>query len=94
MRAQKFNIQRIASAVDLSPRSLQRRLADHGTSFTDLVEQTRIETARQLLEQSNARVIDIAMETGYSEATHFTRAFRRVTGLTPRQYREHFHATG
>ena len=92
IRAQNCSIRRVADALDLSTRGLQRELARHGTSFSELLESTRIETARHLLEQSNARIIDIAMETGYTEATHFTRAFRRVTGLTPRQYRERYNA--
>ena len=92
MRSQNCSIRRVADALDLSTRGLQRDLARHGTSFSQLLESTRIETARHLLEQSNLRIIDIAIETGYAEATHFTRAFRRVTGLTPRQYRERYNA--
>lgn len=87
IRAHQSGIKNVAKALDLSVRSLQRRLAENELIFSHLLEQTRIETALMMLENSNVSIIEVAMEVGYKEASHFARAFKRNTGLTPQQYR-------
>lgn len=81
------SIGRVASALGLSVRTLQRWLAGEGRRFDDLVERSRLLSARALLEHTDARVLDIALDLGYSDHAHFTRAFRRWTGVSPLQYR-------
>jgi AraC-like DNA-binding protein len=76
-----------ADAIGMSVRSLQRRLADAGMSYERLVRQERFLEAVRLLEETDAKVIDIALDLGYSDHAHFTRAFRRWTGLSPREFR-------
>jgi len=87
IRAHQGVIKHVAKSLDLSVRSLQRCLAENGLKFSQLIEQTRIETALVMLENTNATIVEIAMEAGYKEATNFSRAFKRNTGLTPQQYR-------
>jgi len=69
-------------------RTLQRRLSENGRSFSELLAHSRFTLARRRLVDPATRVIDVAFETGYSDPTHFTKAFRRWTGgLTPVGYR-------
>ncbi len=78
----------IAEAGGMAPRTLQRRLAEEGTSFFEVLDTWRFETALQLLGQPRKRIGEIAAETGYGDMAHFIRAFRRWTGQTPVNYRE------
>ena len=87
IRGRRLRINEIANALDLSVRTLQRRLAEHGLVFSELVEQTRVDLAREMLRDPDLLIRDIASEAGYAESSHFTRAFRRVTGITPREFR-------
>ena len=89
IRGHRFHIEQAARALDLPVRSLQRELAEHGLIYSELVEQTRVELASELLQTTHLKIGDIARIVGYSESTHFSRAFRRVTGNTPRHYRQH-----
>ena len=76
-----------AEAAGMSVRSLQRALGAHGLTYSELIERERIEQAEKLLEDSGLRITDIAFDLGYRNATHFSRAFRRKTGMSPRKYR-------
>jgi AraC-like DNA-binding protein len=77
-----------AELAGTSTRTLQRRLAEEGVSYSAIVDQARFSRAETLLTGSDARLSDIAHELGYSHPAHFTRAFRRWTGVNPKQYRE------
>jgi AraC-like DNA-binding protein len=77
----------VASAIGTSVRALQRRLAEAGMTFEGLVAHGRFGTAVHLLEETDARILDIALDLGYSDHAHFTRAFRRWTGIPPREFR-------
>ena len=81
----------VAKQLGVSPRSLRRRLADEGTSFHSLVEDTRNALAQQYLSDPKLTVSEIAFLVGFSALSPFQRAFRRWTNLTPREYR-HRHA--
>ena len=80
-------IETMAEITGLSVRTLQRRLAKHGLSHFDIVDQARYQTATRLLGDSEIRITDVAMDLGYSDSAHFTRAFKRWAGITPRDYR-------
>jgi AraC-like DNA-binding protein len=77
----------VAKRLGVSPRSLRRRLADEGTSFHTLVEDTRNALAQQYLTDPKLTVSEIAFLVGFSALSPFQRAFRRWTNLTPREYR-------
>ncbi len=81
------DIERTAGAVGVSVRTLQRRLARADETYHHLVDSVRLDTGIKLLGDSDIRLIDIAYELGYSDAANFTRAFRRLTGMSPRAYR-------
>jgi AraC-like DNA-binding protein len=76
-----------ARGLRVSPRTLQRRIADEGTSFHALVESVREELARVHVAEAARPLGEIAFLLGYSELRPFLRAFRRWTGVTPTQYR-------
>ena len=77
----------VAEFAGLSARTLQRQLKNSGVSFSALVANTRYRGAARLLDNPDARVEDIAYQLGYSHPTHFTRAFRHFSGVTPKAYR-------
>ncbi len=77
----------VAEIVGMSPRTLQRRLQQSGSSYSQVLQEARFDLARGLLDDPGARIIDVAMTAGYDSQQHFTRAFRRCTGLTPTRYR-------
>ena len=77
----------IATSLGMGARTLQRRLADKGHSFQDLVDLARRELAQQLLKNTDYGLAEIAFLTGFSEQSGFTRAFKRWSGQTPRSFR-------
>jgi AraC-like DNA-binding protein len=77
----------IAHNLGLSEWALQRKLRDHGLSFTQLVDQIRQETALAHLKQQTLSVTQLASLLGYSETSAFSRAFKRWFGVSPKQWR-------
>ncbi|HEX3771512.1 MAG TPA: AraC family transcriptional regulator [Polyangiaceae bacterium] len=77
----------IAEAVHLSPRTLRRRLAVHGSSLSALVNEERRERAMTLLRSPELTIDRIAEMLAYRSVQNFTRAFRQWTGGTPAAYR-------
>jgi AraC-like DNA-binding protein len=78
---------RIARALALSRRTLRRRLADEGTSVSQLLDQLRCERARQLLEETRMPIQEIAATLHYSKPGAFSRAYKGWAGVTPRSSR-------
>jgi len=85
--AGSVKINQIAEMAEINPRTLQRHLAKLGLSYSGLVDQARFERASELLRESDLKAVDIAFETGYADPSHFSRAFRRMAGSSPREYR-------
>ena len=79
-------IHRVARTVGINARTLQRRLARQNLTYRQLVDEVRMEQACLLLKRGGMPIGDIAKVLGYSDPAHFTRAFGRMTGLTPRRY--------
>jgi AraC-like DNA-binding protein len=79
---------RIGRCLALSPRSLQRKLHQHGLKYTTLVQETRKSVAARLLLDPARSICEIANAVGYEDVSSFTRMFKRWTGLSPRTYRE------
>ncbi|MDT4844907.1 hypothetical protein FQZ97_788770 [compost metagenome] len=78
----------LASALGVSERTLQRRLADEGSSYQQLLNDTRRHLAERHLQEGRLPIAEIAVLLGYSEPSVFFRAFRQWTGLTPGDYRQ------
>jgi AraC-like DNA-binding protein len=81
------DIHRVAESVGLSVRTLQRRLGADGLTYGRLVAETRFALARRRMADPRRKLIDVALDLGYSDPAHFTRAFRSWTGTTPRTFR-------
>lgn len=81
------SIDEICDQLNLSRRTLQRRLKEHGIEFSTLIEDVRRELALSYMKESNYSMTEISLLVGYSESASFTRAFRRWTGQSPQQYR-------
>jgi AraC-like DNA-binding protein len=77
----------VAGELHVSTRTLKRRLADHGTTFSEILEDVRRQKALLLLENRELAIGEVAARLGYTEVPNFTRAFRRWTGKTPAAYR-------
>lgn len=82
-----ITLDRVAAALHLGPRTLQRRLASEGTSLRALLDEVRHARAEQLLAQPGARVGQVAQALGYTDPTAFWRAWRGWTGEAPSTWR-------
>ena len=78
---------RTAARLHMARRTLVRKLAVLGTSYSELVKEARYRTAIHYLQNTKHSVADIAFLLGYSECTAFVRAFKRWSGLAPFEYR-------
>ncbi|MHC2256761.1 AraC-like DNA-binding protein [Bradyrhizobium embrapense] len=85
-----LSVQTVARCQGISPRYLQRLMASSGTSFTERLNELRLQRALELLTGSDAgrrRISDIALEVGFSDVSHFNRLFRIRFGDSPRGVR-------
>ena len=81
------SIEFAADIAGTSVRTLQRRLKKSAVTYSDLITELRYERAARLLRESDATALDIALEVGYDDPSHFSRAFKRIAGVSPREYR-------
>lgn len=86
MLEQRPGIDWLCRRMELPRRTLQRRLAARGASFEGLLSRAAFARARRLL-SSGTGATEAALELGYSDPAHFTRAFRRWSGATPNNWR-------
>ena len=82
------NFEAIADALKMSSKTLERRLAERGQSFSALLDATRYETVKHYLEETDMRLSQVAYMAGYTEPATLVRAFKRWTGATPTQFRD------
>lgn len=85
-----LNLRTVAARLNLSPGQLSRLLNRHaGMRFRQLLQQTRLEAAKQLLTASNSDTIkEVAFKVGFADSDYFSRAFKRYTGCCATEYRE------
>lgn len=76
-----------ASLMDTSVTTLGRKLADCGTTYRSLVDRVRFKAAKELLETTDMRVTDVGLAIGFDDSSNFARMFRRIGGLSPREFR-------
>ena len=82
-----IDVHGVGYVVHCSARTLQRRLSEQGTTFTELLVEVRVAEAERQLLETDASVSTIGYATGFSDSAHFTRTFRARTGRTPSSVR-------
>lgn len=86
-----FNVKDLAARLRCHPDSLSRRFKQHmGVELAGYIRQARVDRARELLRQPGVSIDDAAERSGFSDRIHFTKVFRRVTGMTPGQFQRQF----
>ena len=83
-----LSIEVAAELCNTSKRSLQRKLRETGTRYSEVLDHVRFSVATRMLRDPDMKVRDVAHRLGYSDPTHFSRAFRRIAGVKPREYRK------
>ncbi|CAI1568101.1 Urease operon transcriptional activator [Serratia entomophila] len=87
MRGQRPSVNSVAAELYISPRTLQRRLQQHGYSYQQLLDKTRHRTACQLLADTDLEPGEIAFVLGFEEMNSFSRAFMQWESQTPNRWR-------
>lgn len=83
------DIDYVAEKMGMSTRTLLRRLKQEGTTFRQLLDEVRFGLAKEYLSNSRLPMEEISNLLGYSEAGNFSHAFRRWSGESPREWRQH-----
>ena len=81
----------VAKRLYRSRSTLQRQLSAEGTSFREILDNTRLELARRYLQDGRYSQAQVAFMVGFSDQSNFARAFRRGTGQSPGQYQKSVH---
>jgi beta-galactosidase len=91
--SEPFNVKHLAARLRCHPDSLSRRFKQHmGVELAAYIRQARIDHAREILRRPGALIDDAAERSGFSDRIHFTKVFRRITGMTPGQFQRQFRA--
>jgi len=77
----------VAEELNMSPRTLHRLLSKENTKFRELAASVRINRAKKMLQQTQYSISQIAHELGYTDAANFTRAFKKLEGVSPSEFR-------
>lgn len=84
----KARLAPVAAELGLSPRTLQRKLADVGSSYQQVLDALRFSLAQDYLRRRELGLVDIAFLLGFQEQSAFTHAFREWSGMNPGAWRE------
>lgn len=87
MSGERPSAEKVAHELATSARTLQRRLAEHGTTYQKVLDDVRRQTARRLLGAETIEIAEAAFLLGFEELNSFTRAFRGWERMTPKQWR-------
>ncbi len=80
-------LQQLSDVAETSVRTMQRWFKDEGTSFVNILDDVRLERAVRQIAGGDEAILSIATELGYDRQSSLTRAMRRWTGLSPREFR-------
>ena len=87
MGGREINLDVVAGKLAMSPRNLQLKLKEEGTTYQEVLDDLRKKIALDNLKEPGASIGDLAFLLGYSDQSAFNHAFKRWTGKTPRQFR-------
>lgn len=88
LRGGDSSLEHAASQLSFTPRTLQRKLQELGTSHNELLDQMRRQLAMRYLREREMAICEVAYLLGFSESSSFHRAFKRWTGVTPKEFRK------
>ena len=83
------SLEMTAHFLGMSIATLKRRLAAEDLSFSQILKVKRVNHAATKLRLSNKSIAQIAFESGFKSAAHFSTAFKGVQGMTPKEFRQH-----
>lgn len=87
--AEDISLEQVSEAVDVSVFYLSRIFSHHaGVSFVDYISTQRVSRAKGLLKFSRLSINKISRQCGFTDQNYFTKVFRKITGITPSQYRK------
>ena len=90
--ASDLSVRALAEVVDLNPTYLSRLFArETGISLKQFIAEAKIDTAQNLLKYSDLSYLQISASLGFSSQSAFISVFKKITGMTPKVYREHFY---
>ena len=83
----RWTLQDVSGRLFLSKRTLQRRLSEADSTFSDLVVRIRVAEARRLLGDSDLNITAVGYVCGFADSAHFNHSFKRIAGETPGSWR-------
>ena len=83
----RAEVSEVARQLGMSARTLSRKLRDEGVTYAEILDKLRSALAKRYLSDRELPVTQIAWLLGYQEVSSFTHAFKRRTGMTPREFR-------
>ncbi|MEZ9231692.1 helix-turn-helix domain-containing protein [Vibrio amylolyticus] len=87
VKEHSLTVEQAAKLLKMTPRTFQRRLKEERTSFRNVKESLMLSVSCELMEEGHS-LTHISSQLGYNNISHYSRAFKRVTGLTPKSYRK------
>jgi AraC-like DNA-binding protein len=85
---EELSLTKVAKFVNISPNHLSDKFKEvTGVNFVDYIARTRTERARELLQNSNLRISEIAFAVGFQSLSQFNRVFKKLSGKSPSAYR-------
>lgn len=81
-------VEHVASTLGMNTRTLQRSLQEKGTTFLNLLNDTRMDLAKQFIQNKQMDLTEVAFLLGFAELSTFSRSFKRWTGKSPLQFRK------
>jgi len=91
---EELSLAAVARVVNMSATYFSEKFKEMtGINFVDYVARTRVTKAQNLLQNPNLRISEVAFDVGFQSLSQFNRAFKKVTGRSPREYRASLGAT-
>lgn len=87
---EQLSLNDISSQVRVSPSHLSKTFSQAtGQTITEFLTATRMDKAKELLKSTGHKTFEIAFSVGYNDQHYFSNLFKKVTGMTPMEYRKH-----
>ena len=84
---EKLTLNRVAEVFSISPNYLSVLFSKYNdVGFTDYINQSKIEAAKKMLSESDLKIYEVSDILGFESAFYFSRVFKKITGLAPRDY--------